>query len=177
MIADIDILRKRPEFANLLEAVGERFESFEADYNDVASALGGLEKEVKPDQFVQVLGALSKQVSSENLISKNVRRELQMLWRNTSDWSEAKKYGLTKLSGATHSRAKIFFDRLAALGIFIVPVGELEGWWREGPPDKSDWAIAAIKKIEEDPGPFEAAIRFITRVCSHFGRTYTATGP
>ncbi len=94
---------------------------------------------------------------------------MQRLLENATDWSEAKRYGIEKLRGGELENAKTLLGDWEAIGLFLVPRGELECWWREGPAtNKPEWVIHALTKIEEtddiaDVDPFAA------RVCQWFG--------
>jgi hypothetical protein len=70
--------------------------------------------------------------------------------------------------GQPHLQADELLKKLASHGLFLVPEGELEGWWRQGPADKNEWVIAAISKIAEDPEPFETVSKFMESICDWF---------
>lgn len=87
----------------------------------------------------------------------------------SSKWSEAKKYGINKLNGGQAVACQNVLDASAANGFYIVPEGELESWWRQGPATKAEWIIAAIDLINSDPDSFVEAEQFLLGVLSYFG--------
>ena len=91
------------------------------------------------------------------------------LLEETADWSEAKRYGITKLRGGALRDAGRLLEEWAEIGLFLVPVGELECWWPEGPTQKNEWFQPAIRKIMEDGNSMPKATDLMARVCHWFG--------
>jgi len=55
------------------------------------------------------------------------------------------------------------------VGLFVVPAGVLECWWREGPTNKPDWIAKAIPKISESPEVFREASEFVADIFAYLG--------
>jgi hypothetical protein len=45
--------------------------------------------------------------------------------------------------------------------LFLVPNGETESWWRQGPAEKPKWILAALNALAEHPKEFEEVQKFI----------------
>ena len=78
-------------------------------------------------------------------------------------------YGIVKLRGEKLREAKNLLAKCEEVGLFLVPEGELEGWWPEGPADKEKWAAEAIPRINSEPSAFSEPRKFVERLCRHFG--------
>jgi len=85
---------------------------------------------------------------------------------NAADWSEAKKYGVDKLNGGARLEAKKLLEMCKEVGPFLVPKGELECWWRDGPATKREWVTAALSKFGAEPNELKDAREFVADVCS-----------
>lgn len=61
--------------------------------------------------------------------------------------------GINVLIGQDHEAAKDHLTSLAAYGIFVVPNGEMENWLAdlEVPRKKTDWTIAMLRKLGDNP--------------------------
>jgi energy-coupling factor transporter ATP-binding protein EcfA2 len=65
-----------------------------------------------------------------------------------------KKNGLGSLSGEALKKIKEVISTLAAYGVFVVPVGELEAWLPElgcATLSKKEWIVAILTKLGGDP--------------------------
>lgn len=64
-------------------------------------------------------------------------------------WSEVKKRGIYAFDEETKKEAENLLQELKKIGIFLVPVGELEGWIDFGTRDKKKWILQALPMIHE----------------------------
>jgi ABC-type cobalamin/Fe3+-siderophores transport system ATPase subunit len=66
---------------------------------------------------------------------------------------DLKSQGINALDGTERQDLENFINQLAEYGIFLVPVGEVEGWLRflhKTPPEKSEWLSATFAAMGED---------------------------
>ena len=96
------------------------------------------------------------------------------LHKNEVHFRERKEAGssgssMTKQIGGALQTAQDLLGRLRELGLFLVPVGELEGWWRGGPTSKGEWYLPAIKLAAESPDSLPEVASFVGKVCGWFG--------
>ena len=178
VIADFDILRQRGEFEKLYSSLGGDFNSIETKYNATACALSKIgPRLLLPDFVAEVRRSLdSLEVEANQLntetetllkLSSEHRKYFSKLLEDTGDWSEAKKYGIAKLKGGAFQTCAELLEECARIGLFIVPYGELESWWRGGPAIKNEWFVEAISEISRNPSSFKEAGDFIARICQH----------
>ena len=64
-----------------------------------------------------------------------------------TSWKDVKDKGIIGLSSDIQPTAIALINDLKAKGIFVVPVGELEGWMDLGTKKKNKWIIPALNKI------------------------------
>lgn len=169
VIADLDLLRNRDEIAAVLNALGADFAEMSSVFSGVHSALSSRPPVTSFRDFLSGMGGILDQSQKRNELSAEDRRRMQALMEETADWSEAKRYGLTKLRGGARRNADTLLGKWAATGLFIVPVGELECWWLDGPTPKDEWFQAAIRKVVEEKHSLPEATAFVARVCGWFG--------
>lgn len=89
------------------------------------------------------------------------RREVEeILHSNSLEWTDAKERGIEGLPSKAQERCRQILEDVRGLGLFIVPVGELENWMDLG-VSKQRWGPKALEKISEgdcDPD----LIRFVS---------------
>ena len=169
VVADLDLLRKKDDISSVTSALGADFAEIEGLYNSVASTLSDAPPVTSPKDFLSQVQAILSDAEKRNVPpSGEERRQIQELLDNVASWSQAKRTGVTKLRGGASKDATELLNRLTAIGLFLVPVGELECWWREGPTVKNEWAMYAIRKAEEADSLPEAT-NFMAGVCRWFG--------
>jgi hypothetical protein len=112
--------------------------------------------------------AILNTVETGDAVSGEKRREILDLLENAAPWSEAKRHGIAKLSGGARRDAEKLLSTWAEIGLFLVPVGELEWWWPQGPRAKSEWFLDAIKNIVEDDDSLPEATEFMAMLCRWF---------
>jgi hypothetical protein len=167
VIADLDFLRFKEDFNALISALGGDPAVFEALYVRVSSALNDRKPLVSTSEFAEAVEAVLARVKSFNKITSPDRRQLQELLEKAAAWSEVKRYGIDRLTGGELTAGNQLLALCREVGLFLVPKGELERWWREGPQDKSEWILQAIPKLEDEPSTFQEASDFIMRVCHY----------
>lgn len=97
-------------------------------------------------------------------IDSKIVREATAVLRDAVSWSRAHRHGIEELRGEELTAAKELLGQLAQMGLHLVPKGDLEGWWHEGPPDKAAWFVRAVEELESDPATFDDAVAFMREV-------------
>lgn len=169
VVADLDLLRNRDEMAEVVGALGANLGETSGLFNAVHSELSSRPPVTPFDDFLSGMQTLLDNSRNAGALSAEDRRTLYGLLQDHADWSEAKQHGISKLRGGALQNAKKLVDGWAAMGLFLVPVGELECWWREGPASKSEWFLPAIKRVTEDANSMPEAADFMAKVCRWFG--------
>ena len=169
VVADLDLLRNKDEIADVIDALGANLTEMSSVFSSVHSALASSPPVTSFRDFLSRARAILDQSAQRGALSAEDRRNLQGLLEETADWSEAKRHGIRKLRSSPRRDAESLLGKWADIGLFLVPVGELECWWPQGPPTKNEWFLAAIKKIMQDENSLPEATEFMARVCRWFG--------
>ena len=170
VIADIDLLRNPVEHHKCLAALGASLETEDPRYKAVIAAL----KDAAPLKSIEDAATDIKLVVDEFLaagkVSKRYKERISSALQQSSTFSEAKRYGIEKLRGQPLTFARELLEEWRQVGLFILPVGELESWWPEGPAnDKNAWLTAAINLLQDD-GSLSALESFMGDVAGYFGQ-------
>ena len=103
-------------------------------------------------------------IESTNNVSGNSKKQISKLLSESSSWSVAKSHGINKLKGAPRRDCKKLLEECCKIGLFIVPIGEMEAWWRDGSADKNKWILEALTAVSKNLSPFEEVSKFMTQV-------------
>jgi len=169
VIADIDLLKNTAEFAAVYTALGGDLGLIQARLSSAVTQLADQGAVLSFTELANGLREVIEAVESQKQLSVESRRKATQLLDNAADWSEAKKYGIDKLKGGARENLKALLRDCATVGLFLLPVGELEGWWRDGPATKRDWIVAALEALSSTPSAFPEARSFVAQVCAYFG--------
>lgn len=124
---DLDILNDRNAIRALVEESGGRWEDFESDY---AAATNSFRNQPINATIGEVLRSIDEKFRERlgDAWTDDVSTEVRPLMRTSkSTWSHLKEYGMKAFKGESRNRAQVLIEKLAAIGIFCVREGELEG--------------------------------------------------
>lgn len=163
VIADFDILNSEATLGDIVEGLtGSRIDE------DLKQLRGEVSDAVETKSQTQSIEELKANVIAwfdqlgDDL--RRARKSLVMFARAGSNkWDKAKKIGISLLSPPDATKADELIERLAALGLFVVPCGELESWMNLGQPKGSKWNQAALQTLHSNTCPQELQ-EFIGRV-------------
>jgi ABC-type cobalamin/Fe3+-siderophores transport system ATPase subunit len=169
VVADFDVLREEPLLRQIAVALEGDWEQIRPLWNPVAaaiSAMGNAPTLVTAREAVtEVLNA-----AEGSRLSRDDAQAIRDATRVDDGWGRVKQGGLAMLpQGETSERAALLLNALSELGLFVVPVGELERWatdvGRHGPAWVSE-ALERNRHVENAEAPRE----FVTRVTDFFAR-------
>ena len=182
-IVDFDVIRVKSEFLALVDQF--QFTPSEKSRLDALRAViaGYVERVTSAELLASVLELLRSEITTIESDSRDADSKLTHLLGNLkrvresgSAWKPYKKAGRAALDEGS----KAAFDELSALcaarGLFIVPVGELEGWLVDygmaHTSNKSKWIVGALEllprlKPDLSTGPW----LFLSSVFAYLGKS------
>ena len=168
-IADFDLLQSEAEFKKVVQVFNAGFDQIEKRYRSARQALDELPPTMGADVVADKLRKHANTIQEKASVTVDIKKAVSGLLTDSAKWSEAKKYGISKLKGGKYTDCKDTLDHCANNGIFVIENGELESWWREGPSDKLEWILKAITRVQKDQGSFVEAEKFLINICKFFG--------
>jgi hypothetical protein len=82
------------------------------------------------EQLLLQISDLLASVPDGETVTTTKLREMTDLSRNSVEWAALKKHGVAETSGGLHTAVIQLLSGLASRRLHVVPVGELEGWFR-----------------------------------------------
>jgi hypothetical protein len=102
---------------------------------------------------------------SEPLFPSSAKKRIQSILRRSSPWSTAKSVGIPFLpSGQPSQACKRLLDSLERSGIFVVPVGELEGFARSAGGHGPAWVAEVLKQDLASSQELDQARVFVSKL-------------
>lgn len=171
-ITDIDILRDHHDLRYLLESLTTE------DISDLLDIRRELDNEISERDDEEIIRGMiedvdefADQLKDGDHDVEGARTALGRLRSGFSEWSEIKENGVEAFPDDYRDDAESLIDELEEIGLFIVRVGELEGWMDLGTSRKSTWVVKALEEIYSGDCD-EALVDFISRIDQYLDDEY-----
>jgi len=157
VIADLDFVTDPDRLQRVVStlATNAEIKRVREEARQVSSAIKSLPPTISSDEVKRLLAAAA---AFDMDWSKNqdapLREALQTLAQNLDRMRRLKHGGIASLPGDVGAQASALIERLAQVGVFVVPVGELEEWLTSlgieaSKRNKWAWASEAAAKVRK----------------------------
>lgn len=167
-VADFDLLRQTGQLRAMIEALGGEVSPFQDDLARLRreiGALGEFSARKSKDEIRQLLEGVSDDVDT---FPPNLASRISKALKTRAGWRGATQIGFAILpSGEAHLAGERLIRGFAALGLFIVPCGELECFLPNIQLEKNEWVYAALDRYRDafDRAPeLESARKFVAQL-------------
>ena len=144
-IVDIDVLNDEKVLSGIIDSCNGKWEEIEKDYRILSSNITEVPRR-KVSELKKMLNDKVDEVSGEFISNADIK-ELIKLLKPVSKWDNIKKGGEAALpSGDAFSAYNRIRDYLSSLGVYIVSVGELEGFVKDVGGHGPEWVNAVLEK-------------------------------
>lgn len=149
VISDIDILNDETDLKNLFLAVTKTNASAEllAKRKEIAESVDNSPEEKVLEKLNESISEFLEQLNKKEHSLGGAKGAINRIRKETSKWSSPKKEGINGFDEAIKPRVLEIISELNQKNIFIIPVGELEGWMDLGTTRKNNWIVLALNQI------------------------------
>lgn len=159
LIPDIDVLNDQEVFKGIVESFGIDFGLIQSDYNNIVSNLHSPREKINRNTAKIAINQILDNSANADLSSKEIKNIREVI-STISKWDNLKSAGTTALpAGNATASYKTIDQRLKSVGIYIVPVGELECFVKEVGGHGPEWVN---KVLETYPDLDDAVYKKIT---------------
>lgn len=144
-VADFDVLREEEPLKSIVEAL-------EGSWDAVAAIWQPVKNAIDADTRIPTRTSIREEVSrlldgsSAPALSRQEQEAFRAVLHGDTGWDRTRRSGVAGLAhGALVTQTKMLMQRLAELGLFVVPVGELEGWAPEIGGHGPNWLGSAVQ--------------------------------
>jgi hypothetical protein len=167
VIVDLDALRDENRLRGLVSALDGNWDEFQRDWQVVHAAVQGLARnpslEYVREQVDGVLGSLDGPT-----LPAAASQRLREATRVEDGWSHVKRGGVQTIpQGDAAESSERLLGALRAIGLFAVPVGELERWEPAVPNHGTAWVNEVLDR-ELHVNPTNGSDAFIEQVAASF---------
>ncbi len=164
VIVDFDVLNNETPLKNIIEALGGDWNTLKNRWRKVCSAIEKKKPELSTQEVSKEIGNILKKIK-DPIFPVDAKKTIQTILRRSTPWATAKEVGKSYIpSGDPTIAFEELNKELESLGLFVVPVGELEGFDRSVPSHGIKWVNAVLtKQLDSDPG-LEDARSFVNRL-------------
>lgn len=167
VIADIDLLREQERFAEVVEALGGIWADFDRDWRVLTSGINGMTRAPAIADVREVVdAALAQSAAGGTRLTSEASKLIRAATKVDDGWALVKDAGIhAARQGDSAAAADSLIDRLGELGLFLVPVGELERF-HPAVGEGSAWLGEVLaQRLHEEEGPHRD---FVRRVAGWF---------
>lgn len=145
-VVDFDTLNNEASIERICNAAGGDWSKIAGDWASVKSAVESRSAFLGATEFASAVREQIKLCRPGEAVSRNVLSSIRKLTRQASPWDNCKQAGLAALPhGPAHQAARRLLDYLKSIGIFVVPVGEIEGFNRSIGRHGPRWVEEALR--------------------------------
>ncbi len=164
-IADFDVLNSEQPLRKIVEAHGADWVTVEKDWNAVKLAVEAKSAFVGGDEFRREITALLRQVPPGETVPKVLLSKVKTLAKRASPWENVKANGIRAIApGDATVTAQRLLTTLRTFGIFVAPLGEMEGFCRTIGGHGPRWVEEALKRDLATDGELADARQFMNSV-------------
>lgn len=169
LVADIDALNDQDILKGMISSTTD---------SHIPQSIFDLRKEIAltvngktDDQMLKALTTevwyLYEQLVYHKHTLDGAKGALQRIAKGITSWSEIKSKGIEGFDAKIREKVLLLINDLKQYGVFIVPVGELEGWLNVGTKKKNKWIVPALEKVHNNQASPEL-IKFVGEILAYF---------
>lgn len=160
-VADFDVLSEEEPLKSITESLGIAWAEIQTDWRIVKAAVDSKKPDLNTDDVKKEIGALLSGITTPTFPPR-AKTDIQSILKRSSPWAHAKLVGKAFVPSGDPSKAcERLLGKLRAGGLFVVEVGELEGYARTEAGHGPKWVNAVLtRELATDP-ELEAARKFV----------------
>jgi hypothetical protein len=153
-IADIDILNSESDLSQAILAFDASLDLSDllALRKKLAISIDKTSEDTILEEIKIKLDELLGQLTRSEHNLSGAKGAINRIYSESNKWSEIKKIGINALEGDIKTATENIIATSLKHGLYIVPVGELEGWITLG-VRKNRWVLPALKEIHSGNCP------------------------
>ena len=166
VVPDIDVLDNELTFKTICEDMGVDYDSIKGKWKVVSEYVKSQRAQLDTDEARKDIKAILDSISTPQL-SKDDIDAIKKKLKASSAWGKVKEVGKSFFSGEAYSDLNDIMTTCKTGGIFIVPVGELESFYKPAANKHGTaWVDIVMSKDLANDVELEEARRFVGEMVS-----------
>lgn len=157
VIGDIDILNSKEIFQEIIESLGMKWIDVEKQWRTIDDYVKSQRAQLNTEEVKKELKLIFDTFNEEHL-TKEIAEKIKKVIKMSSAWSKVKETGKSFFNGNSYTAYNELSDICKKRGLLIVPVGELEGFYKPNSNHGVKWVNEVIENVDliHDPELEEA---------------------
>ena len=170
VIADIDVLREVDLLERFVKVLGGDWAVIGPMHGKVKTSVEAKKGWFKAGDLRSAIDGFLEHISAEAVVDSATIKKIKDSCRQTSPWAEVKGNGLPgPLKGQAANEAADLLTELATLGLYVVPVGEMECFDKLSGGHGAAWVQEVLTKRDlKNDAALHSAREFMTKVYGAF---------
>ena len=168
IIADIDILKDEEVIKEIIETLGGNWSEIEPKLKVVRSSIENSKPFLDASKVIEAIQGVLETTEPKGEFPRSKRSEINSIFKKASPWDSIKEAGEAAIpKGEATQRFKELQTLCKQIGLWIVPVGELEGFCRSVGRKGPAWIQKVIEEYDLSVDPnFQSARKFMHEIWS-----------
>ena len=165
VIADMDVLSEKLTMKRLVIALGGDWSAAAVDARPLKMAIEQHKPSMNAQEVANGVRGVLNTAPATGEFPRNLRSEIEAIFRKASPWDAVKEAGQAAIpAGQPTQHYKNLLATCNAIGFWIVPVGEIEGFCKTDGGHGSQWVQKVLARdLATDP-ELRSAREFISEV-------------
>jgi predicted ATP-dependent endonuclease of OLD family len=130
-IVDIDVLNDKDVLREIINSYRIKWDDIKSDWNIIDDYVKSQRPQLNKDDVVREITSIFKSIpQSETVFPKSGVEKINRIVKQATAWAKIKETGKVFFSGASYTSFEKIDRICREKGLFIVPVGELEGFYK-----------------------------------------------
>ena len=165
-VADFDVLSDEQPLRSIVQALGADWASVEPDWRILKAAIDTKKPDLTTAEVTAEIEAVLTSIDSAAFPAA-ARATIATILKRTSPWAHAKLAGKAFVPSGEATRAcDRLLQALRSAGLYVVEVGELEGYVRSEGGHGPKWVNAVLTRQLATDHELETARRFVRELAS-----------
>lgn len=163
-IADIDILNDKIIFQDVIEAFGETWADVDTQWKIIYEYVKSQRAQLNTDEVKADIKTIFD-TFNEPQLTTDISNKIKKIIKMSSAWSKVKETGKAFFSGNAYKAFGELYEICKSYGILIVPVGELECFYKLDTNHGTKWVNTILESVDLRKDPeLNAARIFVNEI-------------
>lgn len=160
-VTDIDVLNDKNTFQEIIEASGEVWGNVETRWKIITEYVKSQRAQLDTAEVKSEIDAIFATFNEPQLTAE-ITNKIKKVIKQSSAWSKVKETGKTFFSGDAYKTFGELYDICKSYGILIVPVGELECFYKPDANHGTKWVNNVLESVDiKNDAKLDSARNFV----------------
>ncbi|OAV73650.1 putative ATPase [Bacteroidales bacterium Barb6] len=160
-VADIDVLNNKDDFKGITDSLSIEWTALESKWNVIDNYVKSQRAQLDTDEVKKEISQILEAVSI-NPFPKDEADKIKKTLKSSTAWSKIKEVGKAFFGGESYTNFNDIDSICRTNGLFIVPVGELECFYKPNANHGTKWVNEVLEKVDlKNEAELESAHKFV----------------